>query len=450
MIGAMAAGNTVVLKPSENAPATAAVMERIVKDYLDPSCYTVVQGAIPGTTALLEQKWDKVFYTGSGNVGKIIAKKAAETLTPVTLELGGLNPAIVTKNADARLAARRLLWGKIVNAGQVCTSQNYILIDKEILPVFLAELKTAMAEFYPDGAKASPDYGRIVTEKQFHRLKGMIDSSKGKILIGGTMDEKEKFIEPTVVVVDDMHDSLIVDESFGPLIPILPVNDLDEAIRIAREVHSTPLGLYPFGTKKETDRILNELRSGGASVNDSYFHASIPTLAFGGVGDSGQGAYRGKASFDCFTHCRSVTTTPSWLESLISVRYPPYKGKLAKFQKMSTLTPNFDREGKVKFNLIKYVLTLGAGSATGGAMRFLAIMLGECSWRRRAEDMEGLTTMQLRLVTNSTQNDRRDGKGTWLLGFRTAHDAGHTWDNVPYSLGGRGHESRLAPTKYRV
>jgi beta-apo-4'-carotenal oxygenase len=133
-----------------------------------------------------------------------------------------------------------------------------------------------MAEFYPDGAKAS-DYGRIVTEKQFHRLKGMIDSSKGKILIGGTMDEKEKFIEPTVVVVDDMYDSLIVDESFGPLIPILPVNDLDEAIRIAREVHSTPLGLYPFGTKKETDRILNELRSGGASVNDSYFHASIPT-----------------------------------------------------------------------------------------------------------------------------------------------------------------------------
>jgi len=247
-----------------------------------------------------------------------------------------------------------------------------------------------------------------------------------------------------------MYDSLIVDESFGPLIPILPVNDLDEAIRIAREVHSTPLGLYPFGTKKETDRILNELRSGGASVNDSYFHASIPTLAFGGVGDSGQGAYRGKASFDCFTHCRSVTTTPSWLESLISVRYPPYKGKLAKFQKMSTLTPNFDREGKVKFNLIKYILTLGAGSATGGAMRFLAIMLGECSWRRRAEDMEGLTTMQLRLVTNSTQNDRRDGKGTWLLGFRTVHDAGHTWDNVPYSLGGRGHESRLAPTKYRV
>lgn len=380
MIGAMAAGNTVVLKPSENAPATAAVMERIVRDYLDPSCYTVIQGAIPETTALLEQKWDKIFYTGSGNVGKIIAKKAAETLTPVTLELGGLNPAIVTKNADARLAARRLLWGKFLNAGQVCTSQNYILIDKEILPAFLAEMKTAMAEFYPNGAKESPDYGRIVTERQYHRLKGMIDNSKGKIVLGGTMDEKERFIEPTVVVVDDVHDSLMADESFGPLIPILPVNNLDEAIRIAQEVHSTPLGLYPFGTKKETERVLSELRSGGASVNDAYFHASIPTLAFGGVGDSGQGAYRGKASFDCFTHRRSVTTTPGWLESLISVRYPPYQGKLAKFQRMSNLTPNFDREGKAKFSLVTYLLTLGAGSVTGGAMRLLAVVLGECSW----------------------------------------------------------------------
>lgn len=379
MIGAMAAGNTVVLKPSENAPATAAIMGRIVRDYLDRSCYKVVQGAIPETNALLGQKWDKIFYTGSGAVGKIIAKKAAETLTPVTLELGGQNPAIITKNADSKLAARRLLWGKFLNAGQVCTSQNYILIDKEILPAFITELRTAMAEFYPDGAKASPDYGRIVTEKQYHRLKGMIDNSKGKIILGGTMDETDRFIEPTVVMVDDVEDSLIVEESFGPLIPILPVNNLDEAIRIAREVHSTPLGLYPFGTKKETDRILSELRSGGASVNDAYFHASIPTLAFGGVGDSGQGAYRGKASFDCFTHRRSITTTPGWIESLISVRYPPYKGKLAKFQKMSALSPNFDRDGKVKFSLVNYILTLGAGSARGAATRFVAVILGEWS-----------------------------------------------------------------------
>ena len=352
-------------------------MQKIIEASLDPSCYSVVQGAISETTALLDKKWDKIFYTGSVNVAKIIAKKAAETLTPVTLELGGRNPAIVTKNADIRLAARRLLWGKFMNAGQVCVSQNYILIDKEVLQQFLVELKKAMKEFYPDGARASPDYSRIVNERQWKRIKTMFDETKGKILIGGEMDEGEKFMEPTVIQVDDPRDSLIVDESFGPLIPILPVDDLDQAIRIAGEVHSTPLGLYPFGTKKETDRILNELQSGGASVNDAFFHGSMPTLSFGGVGDSGQGAYRGKASFDCFTHRRSVTTTPGWVEMLIAIRYPPYKGKLSKFQAMTDSTPNFDRDGKVKYQLVKYILSLGAGSAAGGLTRYAIILLGE-------------------------------------------------------------------------
>jgi len=198
MIGAIAAGNTLVLKPSENAPNVAMVLEKIVAA-LDSDCYGCVQGAIPQTTALLDQKWDKIFYTGSINVAKIIAKKAAETLTPVTLELGGKNPAIVTKHADMRLAARRLLWGKFVNAGQVCISQNYTLIDKEVLPAFLREMEVAMKEFYPDGARASPDYGRIVNNRQWKRLKEMIDSTKGKILIGGTMDEADRFLEPTVI-----------------------------------------------------------------------------------------------------------------------------------------------------------------------------------------------------------------------------------------------------------
>lgn len=353
------------------------MLQRVVEEYLDPSCYGVVQGAIPETTALLDQKWDKIFYTGGANVGKIIAKKAAETLTPVALELGGRNPAIVTKNADVRLAARRLLWGKIMNAGQVCLSQNYILVDKEVLLGFLAELKTAMKEFYPDGTRASPDYGRIVNERQWKRLKNMLDESKGKILMGGTMDEAEKFMEPTVIQVDDLNDSLIKDETFGPLISILPVDDLDQAIRIANEVQATPLALYPFGSKKETNRVLNEVRSGGASVNDSFFHGSIPTLAFGGVGESGQGAYRGKASFDCFTHRRSVTTTPGWMEGLINIRYPPYEGKWAKAKKMNEQKPKFDRDGKVKTSLVTYLLTLGAGSVTGGLSRFVVVLLGE-------------------------------------------------------------------------
>lgn len=253
-IGAIAAGCTAVLKPSEVSPATAMVLQKIVESSLDPSAYAVINGAIPETTALLNEKWDKIFYTGSGNVGTIIAKKAAETLTPVTLELGGRNPAVVTKNADPRLAARRLLWGKLLNAGQVCISQNYILVDKEILPAFVEQLKIALKEFYPNGTKSSPDFARIVNKRHFHRIKKMLDDTNGKILIGGEVDEADNFIDITVVQVKDEHDSMIVDESFGPLMPILPIDGVDEAIRIANSVDSTPLGFYPFGTKAETNR----------------------------------------------------------------------------------------------------------------------------------------------------------------------------------------------------
>ena len=376
-IGAIAAGNTGILKPSEQAPAVAAVLQRVVESALDPTCYGVVQGAVPETTALLDQKWDKIFYTGSATVGTIIAKKAAETLTPVALELGGRNPAIITKNADARLAARRLLWGKILNAGQVCISQNYTLVDKEILPKFIAEMKNALREFYPNGVRASPDYGRIVNGRQWVRLKKMVDQSSGKIILGGEMDEKEKFVEPTVIQIDDVNDSLMVEESFGPLLPVFAVDNLDQAIKIAGQIHSTPLGLYPFGNKKETDQVLRELRSGGASVNDAYFHGSISTLAFGGVGDSGQGAYRGQASFDCFTHRRSITSTPGWMEKLIAIRYPPYDGKLAKFRLMNELKPNFDRDGNVKSSLVISILSLGTGSTLGGLTRYAVVLLSK-------------------------------------------------------------------------
>lgn len=212
------------------------------------------------------------------------------------------------------------MWGKTLNAGQVCVSQNYILIDQSVLTTFLAEFKKAVAEFFPNGARASEDYGRIVNKRTFLRLKKMIDESQGKILLGGNMDESELFIEPTVVQVSSETDSLLVDESFGPIIPILPVPDLDSAIRIANDVSITPLGLYPFGTKAETSRIINETRSGGATINDAFFHASIPTLPFGGVGESGTGSYRGRASYEAFTHRRTIVSTPGWMESLISVR----------------------------------------------------------------------------------------------------------------------------------
>ncbi|KAI4747996.1 aldehyde dehydrogenase [Aureobasidium sp. EXF-12298] len=376
LIGAIAAGCTAVLKPSESSPYTAALLQEAMEASLDPSAFICVQGAIPESSALLELKWDKIFYTGSATVGKIIAKKGAETLTPVTLELGGRNPAIITKNADPRLAARRLLWAKGLNAGQVCVSQNYILVDKDVLPFLVKELKTAIKEFYPEGPKESKDFGRIVNSRQFERLKKMLDSSKGEILYGGEMDSETNYIAPTIVQVSSTSDSLVVDESFGPFIPLLAVDNLDEAIRIANEVHSTPLGLYAFGSKADTTRILSETRSGGASINDGFTHASLPTVEFGGVGDSGAGCYRGKASFDCFTHRRVVTNTPAWVESLLSVRYPPYKGKLAQLKRMNDFAPNFDREGKVvTFGLVGRLLALGGASLGQGIKRWLVLLV---------------------------------------------------------------------------
>lgn len=257
VLGAIAAGNTVAIKPSENAPYSAVVMQRIIESSLDPSCYTLIQGAIPETQALLAERWDKIFFTGGATVGRIIAKAAAPHLTPVVLELGGINPAIATKTANPRLVARRLLWGKGLNAGQVCTSHNYTMVDKAILPAVVEEFKKAYKEFYPEGAKASPDYARIINEGAFHRLKSMIDNSKGKILMGGTMDEKELFIEPTLVQVDSTDDSMLISESFGPLMPIMAVDNLEEAVNIANGIQSTPLGVYPFGSKADTDRSMS-------------------------------------------------------------------------------------------------------------------------------------------------------------------------------------------------
>ncbi|KAL8784436.1 MAG: hypothetical protein Q9213_003959 [Squamulea squamosa] len=251
------------------------------------------------------------------------------------------------------------------------------MVDKEILEPFIAEMKAALKQFYPDGAKHTDDFARIVNGKQWSRLKKMLEDTKGRIVMGGDMDESQRYLEPTVIVVDSPSDPLVAEESFGPLIPILPIEDLDTAIRIAGEVHRTPLGLYPFGNKQETERMMRETQSGGVSVNDALFHGTLPTLPFGGVGDSGHGAYRGRSSFDCFSHRRSVTTTPGWMEGMLDVRYPPYEGKLAKFKKMSELKPNFDRNGKVKFNLLSYVLSLGADSKTEGLIRYAVVLLGE-------------------------------------------------------------------------
>lgn len=254
VIGAISAGNTVVLKPSEHSPHSAMVLRKIFEEYLDPECYICVNGDLPQSQALLNQKYDKIVFTGGKAVGTIVAKKAAETLTPVVLELGGQNPAFVTKNADIKLAARRLLWAKCLNAGQVCLSQNYVLVERSVLSKFIGELHASYRVFMPHGAKASPDYCRIVNKPNYDRIKGMLDNTKGKIIMGGSTDESEFFIEPTVVLVEDIEDSMMTQESFGPIFSLVAFDTLDKAIDIANKVDPTPLSLFTFGTDEENNK----------------------------------------------------------------------------------------------------------------------------------------------------------------------------------------------------
>ncbi|KAK4152113.1 Aldehyde/histidinol dehydrogenase [Chaetomidium leptoderma] len=387
LIGAIGAGCTAVIKPSELTPACAMVIKELIETRLDTSAFAVVNGGIPETNALMNEKWDKVFFTGSAAVGTIIAKKAAETLTPVVLELGGKNPAFITKNANLALAAKRLLWGKTLNSGQVCLSQNYVLIHKDLVPTFITFLNQAYKDMFPNGAKASPDLGRIVNQRHFQRLKKMLDDTSGKIVMGGGMDESENFIEPTAVLVNSVDDSMMQEESFGPIFSIYPVNSLDEALNVANLVHRTPLSLFTFGSKAENQRVLNEMTSGGATLNDAYFHASVNTVPFGGVGDSGWGAYRGKASFDSFTHFRTVSETPAWAEKLISVRYMPFDmSQLKLLNRLTIKKPDFDRSGKVVKGFgywASLVFGLGGKSAKGALLRWAVVLVAHYVYTNR-------------------------------------------------------------------
>ncbi|CAH0053105.1 unnamed protein product [Clonostachys solani] len=385
MIGAIGAGNAVLLKPSENAPNTAMVLTKLIEEYLDTDCYRCVNGSLALTQEILNQKYDKICFTGSKKVGTIIAKKAAETLTPVLLELGGQNPAFISKNANLKLAARRLLWAKTHNAGQVCVSQNYALVDRTVVPQFIEELKKSYKDFMPQGARASPDYARINNKSSFDRLKKMLDSSGGKIVLGGSMDESDLFFEPTVVLVEDPNDILITEETFGPIWSIFPVDSVDQAIDLANKVDRTPLSLYTFGSDAENAKVLTSVTSGGATTNDGYTHSSVGQAPFGGVGSSGTGSYHGYYSFKAFSHQRAIAQVPAWVDAFLRVRYMPYSNsELKRFKGMTTAKPNFDRDGNVTKGLgywIGFVFGLGGSSAKSAVLRWgllitLAISLG--------------------------------------------------------------------------
>jgi len=324
--GAIAAGNTVVMKPSEVSSATSAVLARLVPKYLDPAAVALVEGGVPETTALLEQRFDHVFYTGNGTVGRIVMAAAAKHLTPVTLELGGKSPVIVDASANVEVAAKRVAWGKWLNAGQTCVAPDYVLVDRAVKDRFIDSLAAAVGEFYGDDPRTSDSYGRIVSTRHFDRLRSLMGG--GRVVFGGDTASDERYIAPTVLDEVDPTSSLMQEEIFGPLLPILPVNSTREAIDFVN-ARSHPLALYVFSEKNSViDDVLARTTAGGVTVNGTIMHLTSPHLPFGGVGDSGMGGYHGKAGVRLFQHLKPVLRRSTKVDP--SLAYPPYTERKAK------------------------------------------------------------------------------------------------------------------------
>lgn len=325
LIGAIAGGNCAVLKPSEFAPATAKVMAKIVDD-LFPNNYMLYMegdGATVLPPLLTENRFDHIFYTGSTVVGKIIYKYAAEKLVPVTLELGGKSPAVITADANLRVAARRLASPKFSNCGQMCIAPDYILVPSELKDKLIKELINAIQSFYGVDAEASEHYGKIINDKQWLRITSYL--SEGEIVYGGKSNREKLFIEPTIMTGVHADAKMMQDEIFGPILPILTYQSKEEALAIIQK-NPNPLAFYVFTENKIDEQYwLTNVPSGGACVNNATMHITNHDLPFGGRGFSGIGGYHGKLSFDTFTHTKSVLKTPTWMDP--SFKYPPYKGK---------------------------------------------------------------------------------------------------------------------------
>jgi aldehyde dehydrogenase (NAD+) len=330
LIGSIAAGNCSIIKPSELSPNTSAEIEKLISEHFDPAFISVVQGGAETTQELLEQKFDYIFFTGSSAVAKIVMQAAAKNLTPITLEVGGKSPCIVDKNIDLQIAAKRIVWGKFLNAGQTCIAPDYILVDQEVKNELLNDLVKAIKEFYGNDPSMSPDLARIVDEKHFDRLCSFL--KEGKIVAGGQTNRERLYIAPTLIEDVKPEHKIMQEEIFGPILPIMTFKNVSQTIDIIKN-HSNPLAIYIFSEdKKFVDTILMQTKSGGVTVNDTILHASSQNLPFGGVGSSGFGAYHGKASFDTFSHKKSVLKKTYWFDNIL--RYPPYKNKLEKLERL--------------------------------------------------------------------------------------------------------------------
>ncbi|KAF8498869.1 Aldehyde/histidinol dehydrogenase [Gautieria morchelliformis] len=324
LIGAIAAGCPAVVKPSDLSTYCSSLISRLVPKYLDADCYRVVLGGVDQSTLLLQLKWASVCYTGGMKVGRIVAAAAAKHMTPVTLELGGKCPVILDSQYDMELAARRILWGKMINAGQVCISPDYVLVDREKQDNLIAGLEKAWTEFFPNGSLSSPDTGCIINEKHYHRVMDMLTRTKGRIVVGGQVDSSRKKIDVTVVRDVRPGDSLLEDEIFGPVLAVVPVDNLEAALEFVAD-RPEPLAVYMFSSDESFKRRVREnTLSGALIVNDTFYQLAIPQLPVGGIGASGYGYQGGKFAFDTFIHNRASMDVPPEAEPLLAIRYPPY------------------------------------------------------------------------------------------------------------------------------
>ena len=324
LVGALAAGNTAVLKPSEVTPHVSAVLARHVPDYLDPEAIALVEGGVDETTALLAERFDHIFFTGNGTVGRVVMEAAAKHLTPVTLELGGKSPCIVDDDVDVEVTARRIAWGKFMNAGQTCVAPDYVLVHEQREEALVEALAKTLREFYGDDPRETPDYARIVNGRHHQRVKRLLKD--GDVVVGGQTDESQNYVAPTLLRNVSPDADCMREEIFGPVLPILKVKDVPEAIRFVNE-REKPLALYVFSNDERVQQeVLERTSSGGVCVNGTIVHLANPNLPFGGVGPSGTGAYHGRHSFETFSHRKSVLRRK--LKRDPKFLYPPY-GKLA-------------------------------------------------------------------------------------------------------------------------
>ena len=331
LVGAIAAGNCAIVKPSEISANTSNILCEIINDTFATEYISAIPGGVETSQDLLAEKLDHIFFTGGTKIGKIVMEAAAKNLTPVTLELGGKSPCIVDRNINLKETAKRITWGKFLNAGQTCIAPDYLLVDSQVKSELIEEIQNCLQEFYGDDPAKTPDFGRIINDKQFDRLTGLLTA--GNIITGGQTNREDLYIAPTLITDVSLEDPVMEDEIFGPILPILEYKDLAEAIAIINK-YPKPLALYLFTKDKhKQQQVLENTSSGGVCFNDTIMQVGVTQLPFGGVGESGIGAYHGKYSFDTFSHQKSVLKKSFWFD--LNWRYAPYKDKLGLFKKIT-------------------------------------------------------------------------------------------------------------------